>query len=93
MSTSTIVRDCANTSVLSPARIAVRAILLLCERAEARRPRSGLTTGGFHSSTCLSPVGAPESVIAVTSASSNASAWSFGLPIVAEHRMNCGFAP
>ena len=60
-------RDCANTSVFSPALIAMRAMRLLCERADARRPRSGLTTGGFHSSTCLSPVGAPDSVIACTS--------------------------
>ena len=56
VSTSTIERDCANTIVLSPAWIARRAMRLLCERAEARSPRSGLTTGGFHSSTCLSPV-------------------------------------
>src|SRR3546814_3942250 len=62
VSTSTIKRVCANTRVLSPDLIAMRAMRLDCERADARRPRSLLTTGGFHSSTCLSPVGAPDSV-------------------------------
>ncbi|MNW12428.1 hypothetical protein D3C71_2101140 [compost metagenome] len=73
--------------------IAMRAMRLLCERAEARRPRSALTTGGFHSSTCLGPLGAPDSVIAVTGASISACACACGLPMVAEHRMNCGSTP
>ncbi|MCW0448639.1 hypothetical protein NB706_001473 [Xanthomonas sacchari] len=93
VSTSTINRVCANTRVLSPDLIAMRAMRLLCERAEARRPRSALTTGGFHSSTCLSPLGAPESVIACTRCSIKASACARGLPMVAEHRMNCGVTP
>ena len=93
MSTSTIVRDCVNTSVFRPDLIASRAMRLVCERDEARRPRSGLTTGGFHSSTCLSPVGAPLSVIAMTVSSISASACCFGLPMVAEQRMNCGVTP
>ncbi len=93
VSTSTIKRVCANTRVFSPDLIAMRAMRLLCERAEARRPRSGLITGGFHSSTCFGPLGAPDSVMAVTGASISASACACGLPMVAEHRMNCGFTP
>ncbi|MCY1244839.1 hypothetical protein D9M72_579380 [compost metagenome] len=93
VSTSTINRLCAKISVFSPDLIAMRAMRLLCERAEARRPRSALTTGGFHSSTCLGPVGAPDSVMAVTGASISASACACGLPMVAEHRMNCGDTP
>jgi hypothetical protein len=50
-------------------------------------------TGGFHSSTWRSPRGAPLWLIAQTSAPISASACSFGLPIVAEHRMNFGSFP
>src|SRR3546814_6707935 len=84
VSTSTIKRVCANTSVLSPDLIAMRAMRLDCERADARRPRSLLITGGFHSSTWRSPVGAPDSVIACTGASTSASQCSRGLPIRSE---------
>jgi hypothetical protein len=37
--------------------------------------------------------GAPDSVIAVTASSTSACACACGLPIVAEHRMNCGCTP
>jgi hypothetical protein len=42
VSTSTISRVCANTNVFSPDLIAMRAMRLACDRADARRPRSGL---------------------------------------------------
>src|SRR3546814_18114153 len=68
VSTSTIKRVCANTRVFSPDLIAMRALRLDCERADARRPRCLLTTGGFHSRTCLAPVGPPAAGIACTRA-------------------------
>jgi hypothetical protein len=52
--------------VLEPGRVAARAMRVVCERAEARMPRSGSITGGFHSSRCRSPRGAPLSVTAAT---------------------------
>lgn len=78
---------------LSPAAIAARAIRVDCERADARMPSSGFTTGGFHSSRCFSPLGAPLAVTAATGPPSSASACSRGLPMVAEHRMKRGETP
>ena len=60
VSTSTIRRVLANTMVLSPALIALRAMRVVWERADARRPRSALIMGGFQNSRCFSPVGAPD---------------------------------
>src|SRR3546814_20310539 len=93
VSTSTIKRVCANTRVLSPDLIAMRAMRLDCERADARRPSSLLTTGGFHRSTCLSPVGAPDSVLACTGPPIRPSQGPRGLPIVYEHRITYGVPP
>jgi hypothetical protein len=36
-----------------------RAMRVVCERFEARRPRSGLISGGFQNSRCFLPRGAP----------------------------------
>ena len=93
VSTSTISREFANTIVFKPALIAARAMRVVCERAEARNPRSALMTGGFHSSRCFSPCGAPLSVIAVTSSPTNCAGKLAGLAIVAEQKMKTGSAP
>ena len=93
VSTSTSSRAFANTIVFKPSFTAARAIRVLCERADARRPRSGFTTGGFQISRRFAPCGAPDSVTAVTGSPSRRSASSRGFAIVAEQRMNVGFAP
>jgi hypothetical protein len=78
--------------VLEPGRVAARAMRVVCERAEARMPRSGSITGGFHSSRCRSPRGAPLSVTAATG-----SPISFGqlagLAMVADAKMKRGATP
>ncbi len=73
--------------------MAARAMRVVCERFEARMPSSALTTGGFHSTRCFSPAGAPLSVMARTGASISPAPSSSGLAIVAELRMNVGVVP
>ncbi len=91
--TSTMSRERAKTIALSPSLAAMRAMRVVCERAEARMPRSGLMTGGFHSSRCRSPWGAPLSRIASTGAPHSRSASSAGLAMVADAKMKVGSTP
>ena len=64
-----------------------------CERAEARMPRSAFSTGGFQTSRCFRPCGAPDSVIALTGPPRSFAASSSGLAIVAEQAMKSGLEP
>ncbi|MCZ7564157.1 MAG: hypothetical protein M5U08_10520 [Burkholderiales bacterium] len=64
-----------------------------CERAEARRPRSAFSTGGFQTIRTLRPCGAPDSETVATGAPTSRSASSPGLAIVAEQRMKVGRVP
>ena len=79
--------------VLSPDFTAMRAMRAVWERAEARIPRSGFTTGGFHSSTCRRPRGAPLSVTLATAAPTRRSASSWGFAMVAEVSTKIGSLP
>ena len=77
----------------SPARNAARAMRVVWDRAEARMPRSGLITGGFHSSRWRSPSGAPLSVTAATGSPMRRPASSPGLAMVAEAKRKRGSVP
>ena len=88
VSTSTMSRERANTMLFRPRLTACFAMRVVCERAEARMPRSGLTTGGFHSSSRRSPRGAPLRVMAETDSPISMLASDSGLAIVAEHNTN-----
>ena len=91
--TSTMSRERAKQMVLRPDLAAIRAMRVVWERAEARMPRSGLITGGFHSSRCRSPWGAPLFVMAVTGSPHSREASSDGLAMVAEVKMKVGETP
>src|SRR3546814_15832362 len=88
VSTSTIKRVCANTRVLSPDLIAMRAMRLDCERADARRPRYLLTTGHLHSITCPSPFRPTDTAIACHGAPISRSLCSRLLPTIASYLQN-----
>ena len=88
-----MVRVWAKTMLFRPRATASLAMRAVCERADARMPRSGFTTGGFHSSSVFLPRGAPLSVMVSTGAPTSAAASSPGLAMVAEQVTKVGAVP
>jgi hypothetical protein len=91
--TSTMSRERAKTMLFSPSLVADRTIRVVWDRAEARMPRSGLMTGGFHSNSRRSPWGASLRFKIFTGSPISIWASSRGLAMVAEAKINLGVTP